>query len=100
MAIVIEQELILVNKSDLEGFFTGGYTGDWGPEGKLAMLHEKELVLNKEDTSNLLKTIGFIREIISMIDSQANMSSLFSMSAAAGITTGEEMFEQTVTIHA
>ena len=89
-----------VNKSDLEGFFTGGYTGDWGPEGKLAMLHEKELVLNKEDTSNLLKTIGFIREIISMIDSQANMSSLFSMSAAAGVTTGEEMLEQTVTIHA
>ena len=26
---------------------TGGYTGEWGPEGKFAMLHEKELVLNK-----------------------------------------------------
>ena len=29
---------------------TGGYTGKWGPEGKLATLHEKELVLNKQDT--------------------------------------------------
>jgi hypothetical protein len=25
---------------------TGGYTGSWGPEGKMAILHEKELVLN------------------------------------------------------
>jgi chromosome segregation ATPase len=25
---------------------TGGYTGEWGPEGKLAVLHEKEIVLN------------------------------------------------------
>jgi hypothetical protein len=29
---------------------TGGYTGDWGPDGKIAMLHQKELVLNAEDT--------------------------------------------------
>ena len=89
-----------VKRSDLEGFFTGGYTGKWGPEGKLAMLHEKELVLNKEDTSNLLKTVGFIREIISMIDSQAYMSSVFNMSASSGIATGNETLEQTVTIHA
>lgn len=31
-------------------FRTGGYTGSWGESGKLAVLHEKELVLNKEDT--------------------------------------------------
>lgn len=36
-------------------FDTGGYTGDWNSiEGKLALLHEKELVLNKEDTDNIL----------------------------------------------
>mgnify|MGYP003290330519 CR=1 FL=1 len=28
---------------------TGGYTGTWGPEGKLAVLHEKELVLNAKE---------------------------------------------------
>lgn len=33
---------------------TGGYTGSWGSNGKLAVLHEKELVLNKEDTANIL----------------------------------------------
>jgi hypothetical protein len=32
--------------NNLKGFNTGGYTGAWGPEGKLAVLHEKELVLN------------------------------------------------------
>ena len=35
-----------------------------------------------------------------MIDSQASMSSLFSMSATSGVTTGSETLEQTVTIHA
>ena len=36
------------------GFDTGGYTGAWGSSGKLAMLHEKELVLNQHDTENIL----------------------------------------------
>nr|WP_172249930.1 transglycosylase SLT domain-containing protein [Saccharibacillus deserti] len=40
---------------------TGGMTAAWGPEGKLAMLHEKELVLNKDDTSNLLKAVNVVK---------------------------------------
>jgi hypothetical protein len=50
------------------GLATGGYTGAWGPEGKLAMLHEKELVLNKQDTSNFLSSLDLLHDIISMID--------------------------------
>jgi hypothetical protein len=42
---------------------TGGYTGNWGPEGKLAMLHEKELVLNAQDTKNFLSATEILREI-------------------------------------
>jgi len=38
------------NSYRLQQFNTGGYTGVWGPEGKLALLHEKELVLNASDT--------------------------------------------------
>jgi hypothetical protein len=45
----------------VSSFDTGGYTGSWGSEGKVAMLHEKELVLNADDTENLLNTIGIIR---------------------------------------
>ena len=50
---------------------TGGYTGSWGSYGKLAMLHEKELVLNKEDTENLLTSIEVLDEILKMIDLQS-----------------------------
>ena len=45
------------------GFDTGGYTGAWGKEGKIAMLHEKELVLNKNDTKNMLDTVGIVRQL-------------------------------------
>ena len=45
-------------------FDTGGYTGNWGPDGKCAMLHEKELVLNKDDTSNFLMSIELLNHII------------------------------------
>jgi hypothetical protein len=43
------------------GFKTGGYTGEWGPEGKLAILHEKELVLDKDDTKNLLDSMEILK---------------------------------------
>ena len=37
-------------------FATGGYTGDWsGNDGKLAMLHKKELILNAKDTANFIE---------------------------------------------
>ena len=52
-----------LKKAEAEGFDTGGYTGEWGSSGKLAMLHEKELVLNKEDTSNMLDIVNVVRAI-------------------------------------
>jgi hypothetical protein len=51
-------------------FNTGGYTGDWsGEDGKLAVLHSKELVLNKEDTSNMLQAVDIVRQIASTLSS-------------------------------
>jgi len=52
-------------------FNTGGYTGSWGPDGRWALLHQKELVLNQEDTSNILSAVGIIRHIIDSIDLQS-----------------------------
>lgn len=52
-------------------FKTGGYTGAWGPEGKLAILDEKELVLNQNDTANFLASLDLLHDIIGMIDLQA-----------------------------
>jgi hypothetical protein len=57
-----------LNKLGISSFDSGGYTGDWGPEGKLAILHEKELILNQNDTGNLLSAVSMIREIANVID--------------------------------
>lgn len=57
---------------ELLGLASGGYTGEWGPEGRLALLHQKELVLNPQDTENFLAGINILREITRMIDLQAN----------------------------
>ena len=49
-------------------FNTGGYTGKWADgdkkdKGKLAFLHQKELVLNAEDTKNILAAVDIVRQI-------------------------------------
>lgn len=65
----------------VEKFATGGYTGDWGSDGRLAVLHQKELVLNQEDTKNMLAAVQSIRELApSMI---AEMRARISGAAAA-----------------
>ena len=53
---------------------TGGYTGSWGSEGRLAILHEKELVLNKYDTENMLDMVNTLRDI----DWRAKLSELWT----------------------
>lgn len=56
------------------GYDTGGYTGEWNStDGKLALLHEKELVLNKQDTSNMLEIVKSVR---TLQDNNSNLSSL------------------------
>ena len=79
---------------------SGGYTGDWGPEGKLAVLHEKELVLNQNDTQNLLSTVSLIRELVSMIDAQAANASLFNLMSSPSPNTNTNTLEQKVEITA
>ena len=53
-----------------QSFDTGGYTGQWGAAGKLAVLHEKEIVLNQDDTVNLLASIELLRGIVDTLDVQ------------------------------
>lgn len=53
-------------------FDTGGYTGQWGDEGKIAMLHEKELVLNKTDTQNILNAVSIVRNLTAGLTSLQN----------------------------
>ena len=52
-------------------FDTGGYTGEWGPEGKWAVLHQKELVLNASQTKDLFMTMELLDSIVKQIDLMA-----------------------------
>lgn len=86
----------------VEKLKTGGYTGEWGPEGRMAILHEKELVLNADDTKNILTSVGIIREISKALDNNALWSTLGMANLNASyIATGvRDTLQQEVTIHA
>lgn len=78
---------------------TGGYTGEWGQDGKLAVLHQKELVLNASDTANMLDIVNIVRDIVQQIDAQA----LYSRGRRFDlprIQTRAETLEQNVHIEA
>ena len=95
----LKDEIIKV--FDLTSLATGGYTGSWGPEGKLAVLHEKEIVLNKQDTENLLLSIDMLNGILSMIDTYAKNQQLGGFLSSPGyVTTNSETVEQNVHIEA
>lgn len=87
----------------LMGFETGGYTGDWaGSYGKLALLHKKEIVLNENDTNNLLQSMEVLDRIIEMIDLQSLSSQLGGVltTPAFGLNNTSDTFEQRVHIEA
>ena len=96
-----------LNRYLVPQYYSGGYTGTWdGPNveanGRLAMLHQKELVLNDTDTANMLAAVAMIRQIASVIDLQASAYSHGigqpTITSQAGIAAGE--LEQNVHIEA
>lgn len=81
---------------------TGMYTGSWDgpdiePNGKLAFLHQKELVLNADDTENILTAVDIIRQIDSLSKSWGCGFDLRSPSASSS-TSGE--IKQDIVINA
>lgn len=96
-----EKAAILWDKynSTTQKYDTGGYTGEWGQDGKLAVLHQKELVLNASDTANMLDIVNVVRDIVQQIDAQA----LYSRGRRFDlprIETRAETLEQNVHIEA
>jgi len=57
-----DQNVKLLKKLQADGYSTGGYTGD-SPGPRPAILHEKELVLNKMDTKNILSAVMQTRSL-------------------------------------
>ena len=83
---------------------TGGYTGDWGEtSGRLAFLHQKELVLNEQDTLNILAAVNAVREITNSLNNINNgqLSSIAqqAMGFSSGINTNSQL-DQNVHIEA
>lgn len=86
---------------DITLFDTGGYTGSWGPDGKYAMLHEKELVLNENDTQNLLDTVDIVRDLIDSFEYNNLINSIAGLKPISiESVKGGDFLEQEVTIHA
>ena len=87
-------------------FDTGGYTGEWGSTGKLAVLHQKELVLNAADTENILSAVSLVRSLGDMFnglllnaDSFGNIPGLSSLLAQFNQSSGNNV-AQSVLIEA
>lgn len=91
-------------KEKRRGFSTGGYTGDWhSSEGKIAILHEKELVLNKKDTENMLSAVNIVRSMNNLLDNISGNFTLPSIlsSVIGGITSSSNTsLDQNVHIEA
>ena len=81
---------------------TGGYTGEWGPEGRLAMLHQKEIVLNAHDTENLLSIISMVRDMNDRIElnARAMQYGLTAAYTANNIKSQNDTLQQEVHITA
>lgn len=60
---------------DVGSFDTGGYTGDWADQqGRLALLHKKELVLNAKDTKNMLDMVTISKKTLNGLRSKSSLS--------------------------
>lgn len=66
-----------VKKSQISAFKTGGYTGEWGNEGKIGILHEKEQIFNAEDTLRLKNVMDIAKQLyIPMVELSRVKSSM------------------------
>lgn len=91
-------------------FDTGGLTGDWSDSegnseargGKLAWLHQKELVLNASDTENILAAVSAVREMAKVFRGDALNSALGVFSSLNNLKSnvGNDTIDQNVHITA
>ena len=93
-----------IRRLAMQQFASGGYTGAWGPEGRMAVLHQKELVLNESDTMNFLRAAEILRQVSDLIDFEAMSSQsvlrTYGSSGYMRAELGSSTLEQNVTIEA
>ena len=102
----VHEEVWHLSANDFKNAITydsGGYTGDWAEatpdskNGKWALLHQKELILNAKDTENILAATKFVRELVAAKTGAATLSAQLQKVQAQNNT---ETIEQRVEISA
>lgn len=95
-------------KNNVASLDTGGYTGDFTNSGRLAILHEKELVLNRSDSENILNAVNGVRllepALLKMISGVLNtpvtIADRLTASYGIGSFDNEQGFQQQVYVSA
>lgn len=93
---------MLANQGQI--FDTGGYTGNWSEhtdlakDGKMAVLHQKELILNETDTENILKAVELVREFATEMKSGFT-SSIMDMISNIKPSKNEDISEVQQEVH-
>lgn len=77
-------QTVIDNNNDrwISTYATGGYTGEF-EGGRLAVLHQKELVLNENDTLNMLKMVDITRSLLSNIEKTLDGNAMTAMNLMA-----------------
>ena len=92
-----------------EHYDTGGYTGEWGQpdtsNGRFAMLHQKELVLNETDTANILEAVRLVRDMTenglsNMVSSAQSQYNSVVGKLAQALNNNKQSLDQNVQITA
>ena len=90
-----------LSKYHYSSFDTGGYTGQWGNNGKIGILHEKEIVLDENDTKNLLNAVAIVRTMDNLLGSiTPNINLSNSLSGFSNSNNGGSLLDQNVHITA
>ena len=84
-----------------EGAATGGLTSAWGPEGKMLMVHESELILNKDETNEFFKHLNMMESILSTLDLYAASQQVGGILASStAVSAPSSSLDQNVHIEA
>ena len=93
-----------IKRNQITRWNTGGYTGDWGDDsGRLAILDRKELILNKNDTANMLNILQLTRDFMNSMNNVLLSRMINSVNGAPNTGMGmvnEDTLEQNVHIDA
>lgn len=93
-----------IKRNQVTRWNTGGYTGDWGDDsGRLAILDRKELILNKDDTANMLNILQLTRDFMNSMNNVLLSRMINSVNGVSNTGMGmvnEDTLEQNVHIDA